>query len=120
MRSHETNIVVAVDTSGSIDQEEIQEFISEIDAIKSQVRASVTLLTCDSKLNYGCPWRFEAWDAFQFDVEIRGGGGTNFRPVFDWVDEQDRAPDLVVYFTDAEGLFPEGRAELSSDMAGQR
>ena len=107
MRSNETNIVVAIDTSGSIDQEEIQEFISEIDAIKSQVRASVTLLTCDAKLNYGCPWRFEAWDAFQFDVEIRGGGGTSFRPVFEWVDEQDRAPDLLIYFTDAEGLFPE-------------
>ncbi len=107
MRSNETSIVVAVDTSGSIDQEEIQEFISEIDAIKSQVRASVTLLTCDSKLNYGCPWKFEAWDAFQFDVEIRGGGGTNFRPVFEWVEEQDKAPDLLVYFTDAEGLFPE-------------
>ncbi|MCK4675973.1 MAG: hypothetical protein KAT61_08640 [Gammaproteobacteria bacterium] len=107
MRSNETSIVVAVDTSGSIDQQEIQQFISEIDAIKSQVRASVTLLTCDSKLNYGCPWKFEAWDTFQFDVEIRGGGGTNFRPVFEWVEEQDRAPDLLVYFTDAEGVFPE-------------
>jgi predicted metal-dependent peptidase len=107
MRSNETSIVVAVDTSGSIDQEEIQEFISEIDAIKSQVRASMTLLTWDSKLNYGCPWKFEAWEAFQFDVEIRGGGGTNFRPVFDWVEEQDRAPDLLVYFTDAEGVFPD-------------
>ena len=107
MRSNETNIVVAVDTSGSIGEEEIQEFISEIDAIKSQVRASVTLLTCDSKLNYGCPWKFEAWEAFAFDVEIRGGGGTNFRPVFEWVEAQDKAPDLLVYFTDAEGVFPE-------------
>jgi len=107
MRSHETNIVVAIDTSGSIDKEEIGEFISEIDAIKSQVRASVTLLTCDSQLNYGCPWRFEAWDQFQFDVEIRGGGGTNFKPVFEWVDAQDRVPDLLLYFTDAEGVFPD-------------
>lgn len=107
MRSNETSIVVAIDTSGSIDQEEIEEFIAEIDAIKSQVRASITLLTCDSKLNYGCPWVFEAWDTFRFDVEIRGGGGTNFRPVFEWVGEQDRAPDLLVYFTDAEGLFPD-------------
>jgi predicted metal-dependent peptidase len=107
MRSNETNIIVAVDTSGSIDQEEIQEFISEIDAIKSQVRASVTLRTCDSKLNYGCPWRFEAWDQFQFDIEIRGGGGTNFKPVFEWVEEQDRTPDLLVYFTDADGIFPD-------------
>ncbi len=107
MRSNETRIVVAIDTSGSIGETEIQEFISEIDAIKSQVRASIVLLTCDSKLNYGCPWTFEAWDTFRFDVEIRGGGGTNFRPVFEWVEAQDRAPDLLVYFTDAEGLFPE-------------
>jgi len=107
MRSNETSIVVAVDTSGSIGEDEIKEFISEIDAIKSQVRASVTLLTCDSKLNYGCPWKFEAWDAFQFDIEIRGGGGTNFKPVFEWAEAQDKAPDLLVYFTDAEGVFPE-------------
>ena len=107
MRSNETHIVVAIDTSGSISSDEIQEFISEVDAIKSQVRASITLLTCDSKLNYGCPWKFEAWEAFQFDVPIRGGGGTNFRPVFDWVEAQDIKPDLLIYFTDAEGVFPE-------------
>jgi len=107
MRSNETRIVVAVDTSGSISAEEIEEFISEIDAIKSQVRASVTLLTCDSKLNYGCPWVFEPWDSFQFDIEIRGGGGTSFKPVFEWVSAQDKVPDLLVYFTDAEGIFPE-------------
>lgn len=107
LRSTETNIVVAVDTSGSISQDEIQEFISEIDAIKSQVRARVTLLTCDSDLNYGCPWTFEPWDEFRFDLEIRGGGGTNFKPVFAWVEEQDRAPDLLIYFTDADGFFPD-------------
>lgn len=106
LRSHQVNIVVAIDTSGSINEDEIQEFISEIDAIKSQVRARITLLTCDSDLNYGCPWYFEAWDEFTYDVEIRGGGGTNFRPVFEWVDEQDRAPDAVIYFTDAQGTFP--------------
>ncbi len=111
LRSHETNIVVAIDTSGSIDEEEIQEFITEVDAIKSQVRARVTLLTCDSELNYGCPWTFEPWDEFKFDVEIRGGGGTNFRPVFEWVDALDNAPGLVIYFTDAEGMFPEAEPD---------
>ncbi len=107
LRSHETNVVVVIDTSGSISADEIQEFISEIDAIKSQVRARITLLACDSDLNYGCPWYFEAWDEFAMDVEIRGGGGTNFKPAFAWVDEQDSNPDLLLYFTDAEGVFPE-------------
>lgn len=107
MRSNETNIVVAVDNSGSIDEEEIQEFIFEIDAIKSQVRASVTVLICDSKLNSGCPWKFEAWDTFQLDVKIYGGGGTDFKPVFNWIEDQDHSPDLLIYFTDADGSFPE-------------
>lgn len=111
LRSHETNIVVAIDTSGSISADEIQEFISEIDAIKSQVRARVTLLTCDSDLNHGCPWTFEAWDEFTYDVELRGGGGTNFRPVFDWVDALDSAPGLVIYFTDGEGIFPDAEPD---------
>ena len=106
LRSHETNVVVVIDTSGSISADEIQEFMSEVDAIKSQVRARITLLTCDSDLNYGCPWYFEPWDEFSKDVEIRGGGGTDFKPAFDWVAGQDRAPDLLMYFTDAEGLFP--------------
>ncbi len=107
LRSHQVNVVVAVDTSGSISEEEIQHFISEIDAIKSQVRARITLLSCDSELNYGSPWYFEAWDEFTFDVELRGGGGTNFRPVFDWVERQDMPPDALIYFTDTEGIFPE-------------
>ena len=41
------------------------------------------------------------------DIEIRGGGGTNFKPAFNWVEEQDSNPDLLMYFTDAEGVFPE-------------
>ncbi|MDX2476413.1 MAG: VWA-like domain-containing protein [Gammaproteobacteria bacterium] len=106
LRSSETSIVVVIDTSGSISEEEIGEFISEIDAIKSYVRARITLLTCDSELNHGCPWYFDPWDEFSRDIEIHGGGGTSFSPPFEWIENQDRAPDLLVYFTDARGKFP--------------
>ena len=109
LRSSETSVVVVIDTSGSISEEEIGEFISEINAIKSHVRARITLLTCDSELNHGCPWYFDPWDDFSRDIAILGGGGTNFRPPFEWIEKQDRAPDLLVYFTDAMGIFP--RAE---------
>ena len=109
LRSSETSVVVVIDTSGSISEEEIGEFISEINAIKSHVTARITLLTCDSELNHGCPWYFDPWDDFSRDIAIHGGGGTNFRPPFEWIENQDRAPDLLVYFTDAMGIFP--RAE---------
>ena len=36
-----------------------------------------------------------------------GGGGTDFRPLFEWVAAEQLRPDLLVYFTDAEGEFPE-------------
>lgn len=106
LRSSETDVVVVIDTSGSISEEEISDFLSEIDAIKGQVRARITLLTCDCELNKGCPLYFEPWEEFSRGVEIRGGGGTNFSPPFEWVKQQDRDPDLLIYFTDARGIFP--------------
>jgi len=107
LRSAQINIIIALDTSGSISDDEINEFVSEIDAIKSVMRAQITLHTCDSSLNENGPWLFEAWDEFKVPEKIIGGGGTSFKPVFEWAEKRDIAPDLLVYFTDAEGAFPE-------------
>jgi len=107
LRSAQVDVVVALDISGSISDKEIGEFISEIDAIKGQMRARVTLLACDSQLADGAPWVFEPWEAFELPRKFAGGGGTSFVPVIEWADSQDRTPDLVVYFTDAQGKFPD-------------
>lgn len=106
LRSAQVDIVVALDTSGSVSMDEMREFMSEIDAIKGQVRARVTLHACDADLAEGGPWIFEPWEEFVLPGNIKGGGGTCFTPVFDWVHSRDRQPDLLVYFTDAEGEFP--------------
>jgi len=106
LRSAQVDIVVALDTSGSVSMEEMREFMSEIDAIKGQVRARVTLHACDANLAEAGPWVFEPWEEFKLPTDIKGGGGTCFTPVFDWVHSRDRQPDLLVYFTDAEGEFP--------------
>jgi predicted metal-dependent peptidase len=99
--------VVVMDTSGSVTTEELQEFLTEIDVLKAQVRADITLHACDDKLDPAGPWRYAMWEALTLPREISGGGGTDFRPVFDWVDAERINPDLLVYFTDAEGRFPE-------------
>ncbi|RRQ22696.1 vWA domain-containing protein [Thiohalobacter thiocyanaticus] len=106
LRSAQVEVVVALDTSGSISPEEMAEFVTEIDAIKGQVRARITLLVCDSELAGDGPWEYEPWEAFRLPRDFKGGGGTRFTPVFDFVARRDRAPDLLVYFTDAEGEFP--------------
>ena len=37
----------------------------------------------------------------------KGGGGTDFRPVFEWIkDNLPNEPDAVVYLTDMQGRFP--------------
>ncbi|MDP2432293.1 MAG: VWA-like domain-containing protein [Pseudomonadota bacterium] len=107
LHSQSVKVMVALDTSGSVQQAELREFLSEIDALKGQVRADVTLHACDDKLDPNGPWRFALWESLQLPEEISGGGGTDFRPLFDWVEREHLSPDLLVYFTDAEGRFPE-------------
>ncbi len=106
LRSEEVDLVVAVDISGSIRENEIGEFFSEINAIKGQLRARITLLCCDTQIDKTSPQVFEAWDEFKSDTHVAGGGGTDFRPVFQWLDGQDMKPDALLYFTDACGEFP--------------
>jgi predicted metal-dependent peptidase len=106
LKSTQVDVVVVLDTSGSINDTEMQEFVSEIDAIKGQMRARLTLHACDARLcEYG-PWVFEPWEAFSLPDKLYGRGGTRFTPVFDWLQQQGCKPDLLVYFTDAEGEFP--------------
>jgi predicted metal-dependent peptidase len=106
LRSAQADILVVLDTSGSISEQEIDEFMSEVNAIKGQLRARIVLHACDTALAEDGPWIFEAWDEFRLPKAIQGGGGTDFRPVFEWISRQGREPDMLLYFTDALGEFP--------------
>lgn len=106
LRNSQVNMVIAIDVSGSIGDEEMNEFLCEIDAIKGQLRARISLLACDVELADGSPWVFEPWEEFSLPKTFMGGGGTDFRPVFNWVEKQDQAPELLVYFSDCIGEFP--------------
>lgn len=106
LHTRQIDIVVALDTSGSIDQTELNSFVAEVDAIKGLVNARITLLGCDAALDRNGPWVFESWQALELPATLQGGGSTDFSPVFDWITENSVHPDLLVYFTDAKGRFP--------------
>lgn len=106
LRSTQINVAVGLDISGSVDDKDMNEFLSEVDAIKGNMRARITLLPCDAELAEGVPWIFEPWEDIEMPEVLKGGGGTSFCPVFDWLDVQDQPPDLLVYFTDGQGTFP--------------
>ena len=106
LHTRQTNMVVALDTSGSIEQDELAAFVAEVNAIKSLVNARVTLLACDWQLDDDGPWVFEPWEPLGLPKTLQGGGGTDFSPVFSWMSRHSIIADLVIYFTDAQGRFP--------------
>lgn len=106
LRSHHLELTVVLDTSGSVTEAELNEFLAEVNAIKGQIQARITLHTCDTELAADGPWQIEAWEALKLPRSFHGGGGTSFLPPFRWIERQDRQPDLLVYFTDAQGEFP--------------
>jgi predicted metal-dependent peptidase len=94
--------VVAIDTSGSIDQATLNAFGSEIKAIAQSTRPSkIHVIYCDSEINHVD--EFGPNDDLKF--EMHGGGGTDFRPPFAYVEEHSITPVCFVYLTDMYGNF---------------
>jgi predicted metal-dependent peptidase len=106
LRSEAIEVHAVLDTSGSIGDAELAAFAAEIDALKGQLRARVTVHACDRALASDGPWIFEAWQPIVLPDRLQGSGGTDFRPVFEWLRESPARPDALVYFTDGCGDFP--------------
>ncbi|MCP5463362.1 MAG: hypothetical protein H7A34_09400 [bacterium] len=106
LRSSEVDVVVVLDVSGSIGASELNEFVAEVNAIKGQIRARITLHACDATLVKNGPWRFESWEECVLPSRFECTGGTSFKPPFEWLEAEGKRPDLLVYFTDAKGKFP--------------
>ena len=104
-RENMGELVVAIDTSGSVSGEEVAQFMGEIQSICDEVQPDkVHVVQCDSKVQH-----VDTFDAGQpFEVNrIHGRGGTAFHPVFDWVDEEGIDPVALVYLTDGYAPAPD-------------
>lgn len=107
LRSHSGDIFVALDTSGSIQDADLAQFVGELNAIKGSLSVRLTLFACDAALAEDAPWVTEPWQEFCLPRKFEGGGGTAFTPVFDWIEREGAHPDALVYFTDAQGDMPQ-------------
>lgn len=101
-------IVVAVDTSGSIDTVLLSQFAGEIRAICDEVQpASVEVVYCDAAVN-----RVDHFERGDYvDLQACGGGGTSFAPVFARVETDGLQPAVLIYLTDMYGSFPDQAPE---------
>ena len=112
------DFVIAIDTSGSCDAALLHKFLTKTYDILSEARIfdqemNVHILQCDAAVKEDVViHNGKELDAYIQNMRIRGGGGTDFRPVFERVEELRRQGDLthirgLLYFTDGEGVFPE-------------
>lgn len=90
-----SDILVAIDTSGSVCDEELREFFSEM-TYMYKAGVHIHVLECDARIQHeydfkpGCV------------TEIHGRGGTRFDPVIDYYKDHYKQYETLIYFTDGE------------------
>lgn len=95
-----SDIVVVIDDSGSISQQVLSAFGAEIKAIMEDMRPrKVHLIYCDADVKH----HYELAADDDLPLKVHGGGGTDFRPPFDFVDKHQIEPTCLVYLTDLQG-----------------
>jgi len=117
-------VIVGIDTSGSVSNDELKEFVTEIYQIMvSFGNLTMVLIDCDAHVqnvqiiedgesvdDQDLPWEGRGW---------YGRGGTKFEPVFEWVEEslengEIDKPEILIYFTDMYGSFPDEEPDYST------
>jgi predicted metal-dependent peptidase len=97
-------LVVGVDTSGSIGPHELDQIAGEITAIAQDCNPDwVEVVYCDTCV--GHTERFEQGEPIK--LHPKGGGGTRFKPVFDYTNSINDRIAALIYFTDLEGNVDE-------------
>jgi predicted metal-dependent peptidase len=92
--------VLVIDSSCSVSQEEFKAYNGHINRILEMCNPElVHVIYCDTKVT-----GHDEYTADDLPINIRtvAGGGTRFKPAFDYIDDQDLEPEVVVYLTDGE------------------
>jgi predicted metal-dependent peptidase len=120
MRQH---MLLAIDTSGSVSNDELIEFMNEIHHIY-KAGVDITIVQCDTRIR-----SIEAYKG-KNDLKVHGRGGTEFDPVLNYYNENSKKYTSLVYFTDGEcdaNVKPKGnvlwviseRSELNDSLPGK-
>ncbi|MBC2890259.1 VWA-like domain-containing protein [Gordonibacter massiliensis (ex Traore et al. 2017)] len=111
------DFAIAIDTSESVSGDLVQAFMRKTYNILKQAenftdRVNIHVIQCDARVQEDTKiTSLEELDLYLENLELKGFGGTDFRPVFEYVNllvEKGEFSDLrgLVYFTDGQGTFP--------------
>lgn len=119
------DFVIAIDTSGSVSGDIVQAFLQKTYNIFKQTenffhRFNIHILQCDAKIQEDAKITSqEDFENYINHMEIHGLGGTDFRPVFDYVNDLILKKEFtqlegLIYFTDGDGTYPKKQPSYSS------
>lgn len=114
------DFVIAIDTSGSCAGEVVQKFLDKTYSILNQQenffrKINLHIIQCDATIQSDVKiTNKEEFNDYMKTLEFKGFGGTDFRPVFTYVNEMidhGEFDDLkgLIYFTDGNGTYPKKR-----------
>ena len=117
--------VIAIDTSGSVSGELVQKFVQKTYNILKSTESffskiNLHIIQCDADIQQDVRITSrEEFDEYLKTMKLHGFGGTDFRPVFQYVDnliEQKEFTNLkgLIYFTDGFGVFPERQPQYQT------
>lgn len=117
--------VIAIDTSGSVYGELVQKFVQKTYNILKQSESFFTkinlhIIQCDTKIQEDAKITSqEEFDRYLESMTLKGFGGTDFRPVFRYVDKMIKSKEFtnlkgLIYFTDGYGDFPERQPDYNT------
>ncbi len=111
------DLVIAIDTSGSVSGKTVEGFIRKTyNILRSEEtffsKVNIHIIQCDTEIRDNVRISSdEDLKEYISQMQIKGLGGTDFRPVFDYVDELLKKGEFtslkgLIYFTDGFGEFP--------------
>ena len=103
LSGNKTKIVIAIDSSGSINDKLLGEFLGEVESIMNMfVSVEIDLIIADAKVQE----HIILYSGDTINKTIKGGGGTNFENTFNYIENNILDINLFLYFTDGIGKFP--------------
>lgn len=104
-------LVIALDSSASVDEKMLSMFLAEVDSIMNSFENyEIDLLVADAKVQE----HYILTPGDEISYKLKGGGGTNFESTFQYIQDNIDEVNLMLYFTDGLGNFP--KEEVGFDV----
>lgn len=114
-------IVIAIDTSGSCKGDLVERFFREIRKLFIDIQTvytvdNIVIIQCDDTIQEELTYHSIAQFLNSNEMQLKGFGGTDFRPVFKRVEEMSKNQKIksLLYFSDGAGRFPEKEASFQT------